>query len=361
MRLFSRCVSITIQIEEVLMIKATTIVFLLAFSGFAAAPDGRALFNQHCSVCHGTEGKGGVGVPLSLPCFINSVSDEYLKRTIRIGRPGRIMPAFHKLSDAQVNAIVTHVRSWTDKPAVEFNPTVITGDKKHGQELFGKRCAQCHGADGKGGKGTGVTFSRERDLPIIAPALNNSGFLASASDTMIKNTLIHGREGTPMVSMLQAGLKEKDINDIVAYVRSFQALESPTDDASEQDATIVVESPYGLEETIESLKMEIANNNFKLIRTDYLEHGFVEEGKENKKQVVLHFCNFNFLYEALSIDPRVGLFLPCRITVVEQDDKVMVMTINPMRLSKLFNNDNLDDACKEMTRLYKTILEDALL
>ena len=344
------------------MIKVTTIVFLLVFSGLAtAAPDGQALFNQHCSVCHGSGGKGGVGVPLSLPSFINSVSDEYLKRTIRVGRPGRIMPAFHKLSDAQVNAIVIHVRSWTDKPAVEFNPIAITGDKKHGQELFAQRCAQCHGADGKGGKGTGVTFSRERDLPIIAPALNNPGFLASASDTMIKNTLIHGREGTPMVSMLKAGLKEKDINDIVAYVRSFQMLESVTDEVSEQDATIVVESPYGLEETIESLKMEIANNNFKLIRTDYLEHGFVEEGKENKQQVVLHFCNFNFLYEALSIDPRVGLFLPCRITIVERDDKVQVMTINPMRLSKLFNNDALDDACKKMTELYETILEDALL
>lgn len=344
------------------MIKFTVTLFILLASGLSiAAPDGKALFNQHCSVCHGTEGKGSVGVPLSLPSFINSVSDEYLKRTIRLGRPGRIMPAFHKLSDAQVNAIVAHVRSWTDQPAIAFDPTPIAGDIKHGQELYAQRCAQCHGEDGKGGKGTGVTFSRARDLPIIAPALNNPGFLASASDSMIKNTLIHGREGTPMVSMLKAGLKENDINDIVAYIRSFQQQEVVAADDGDHDATIVVESPYSLEETVESLKMEIANNNFKLIRTDYLEHGFVEEGQENKKQVVLHFCNFNFLYEALNIDPRVGLFLPCRITVVERDNKVLMMTINPMRLSKLFNNDDLDNACKEMTELYQGILEDVAL
>ena len=345
------------------MIKITVLVFLLFMSGFAiAAPDGQALFNKHCSACHGSQGSGGVGVPLSLPSFINGVSDEYLKRTIRVGRPGRIMPAFSKLSDAQVKAIVSHVRSWTDTPAVKFDPASIAGDKKHGEELFAQRCAQCHGAAGKGGKGTGVTFSRKRDLPIIAPALNNPGFLASASDTMIRNTLVNGREGTPMVSMLKAGLKEEDINDIVAYIRSFQDDEvAPVDDGGADGATIVVESPYGLEETIESLKMEIANNNFKLIRTDYLEHGFVEEGKENKNQVVLHFCNFNFLFEALSIDPRVGMFLPCRITVIEQDEKVLIMTINPMSLSKLFNNDDLDDACREMTELYKTILEDASL
>ena len=38
-----------------------------------------------------------------------------------------------------------------------------------------------------------------------------------------------------------------------------------------------------------------------------------------------------------------------------------MMTINPMRLSKLFNNDALDNACKEMTKMYKAILEEASL
>jgi cytochrome c oxidase cbb3-type subunit 3 len=123
----------------------------------------------------------------------------------------------------------------------------------------------------------------------------------------------------------------------------------------------VVDSPYSLEETVENLKQAIENQNFKLIRTDYLEHGFVEEGKENKKQVVVHFCNFNFLFEALSIDPRVGMFLPCRVTIVEREGKVQMMTINPMRLSKLFNNDGLNEACKAMTETYQNILEDAAL
>ena len=72
------------------MIKSTIFFFLVIVSGVAfAAPDGQTLFNKHCAVCHGSEGKGGVGVPLSLPSFINSVSDEYLIKTIRVGRPGR--------------------------------------------------------------------------------------------------------------------------------------------------------------------------------------------------------------------------------------------------------------------------------
>ncbi len=346
--------------------------FLLLTATARAAVDGEELFARHCSACHGSNGNGGVGVPLALPSFINSVDDEYLSKTIRIGRPGRIMPGFVELDDAQVTAITAYLRSWATKPAPARDNTVVKGDVKHGQVLFSSHCAQCHGEKGKGGKGTGVTFSRKRDLPIIAPALNNPGFLAAATDSMIRNTVLHGREGTPMNAASKAGLSKKDVNDLVAYVRSFadayqkpayqqsghqQQISQPT----EEDAVIVMESPYSLAETVENVKLAITNQNFTLVRTDFLDHGLVTEGKENKNQVVLHFCNFRFLFDALVIDPRVGMFLPCRVTVVESAGKVSVMAINPLRLSKLFNNDELDEACKHMHEIYTAILEDAVL
>ena len=346
--------------------KYSVFLFTLLFSLSAySAPQGDKLYATHCSACHGIDGKGGVGVPLALPSFLDSVSNEYLKKTIRLGRPGRIMPAFDVLSDAQLGAIVKYVRRWSDKPAPKEDTTMIKGDRAQGKQLFEKHCVICHGENGNGGKGTGVTFSRKRDLPIIAPALNNSGFLASASDVMLRDTITFGREGTPMTSMLVAGLSEKDIDDVVSYIRSFEqsATEQKHDltQKGDESPVIVVDSPYGLEETVENLKQAIIDQNFTLIRTDYLDHGLVEEGKENKKQVVLHFCNFGFLFEALAIDPRVGMFLPCRITVIENDGKVQLSTINPRRLSKLFNNHELDESCDEMYEVYSTLLEDATL
>jgi cytochrome c oxidase cbb3-type subunit 3 len=340
------------------------LVALLSMNVYSA-PHGDELFARHCSSCHGIEGKGGVGVPLALASFLNSVSDEYLKKTIRYGRPGRIMPAFESLSDAQLNAIAKHLRSWSGKPGPVENTTVVKGDSKNGKQLFAKFCAHCHGKEGRGGKGTGVTFSRKRDLPIIAPALNNTGFLASASDTMIRDTIIFGREGTPMTSMLVAGLSEEDIDDIVSYIRTMEKsaaeLEQASNESNDESMVIIMDSPYDLEETVENLKQAVTDQNFTLIRTDYLEHGLVAEGRENKKQVVLHFCNFGFLFEALAIDPRVGMFLPCRVTVIEKNGKVQLSTINPKRLSKLFNNHELDDSCQQMYEVYKTLLEDATL
>jgi cytochrome c oxidase cbb3-type subunit 3 len=57
----------------------------------------------------------------------------------------------------------------------------------------------------------------------MAPALNNPGFLAAASDAMIRDTLTQGREGTPMPSFSKQGLTHQDIDDIASFIRAFES------------------------------------------------------------------------------------------------------------------------------------------
>lgn len=327
----------------------------------AARPDGARLYTQHCAACHGDEGDGGVGVPLNLPDFQYGVSDRFLKETIRHGRPGRVMPAFPTLSDAEVDALVRHLRSWA--PGQPLTPTdeTIEGDPRRGKALYDKHCVSCHGAQGEGGEGTGVTFSRPRDLPIIAPALNNSGFLAAASDKLIKAALMNGREGTPMPSFRKQGLSEQQIDDIVSYVRSFEQQPDPTavGSADDEPLTISRESPHSVEETVAAVKRAAVGRNFRIIRTQKLEDGFFPEAEQNPDQVIVHFCNFDFLNRALAIDPRVGLFLPCRVTVAKHEGKVEVTAINPKRLAYLFNNAELNRLCEEMAQTYNAIIDEA--
>lgn len=328
-----------------------------------AAPDGARLYSQNCAVCHGQNGTGGIGVPLALPSFQATIDDDYLRRSIRFGRPGRVMPAFKSFSDAEVDAIVRHVRSWNKGARATFGPERVSGDVRRGKQLYASYCAACHGANGEGGKGTGVTFSRPRDLPIMAPALHNPGFLASATDSMIKTVLMRGRAGTPMRSFLKAGLKEKDINDVVAYVRSFE--KEPLSRSAAvlriDKPVISRDSPYDLATTVENVKNAISNNNFFYGRVQTLEYGLTTPERADPRQAIVYFCNISFLNQALMTDPRVGMFLPCRITIIEHQGKVRVMSVNPEVLSALFNNSELNDMCKKMRKSYEDIIEEATL
>ncbi|MEN8711044.1 MAG: c-type cytochrome [Arenicellales bacterium] len=327
-----------------------------------AKHDGEHIYLQNCVSCHGYDGNGGMGIPLSLPDFLATASNDYLVKTIRVGRPGRVMPAFKNLSDNEVDMLIGYIRSWSDSIPPKYSKKPVKGDAIHGKQVYLDHCAECHGASGNGGKGTGVTMSRPRSQPILAPALNNRGFLVSASDEMIKNTLIKGRKGTPMKSYLKEGLSEQDINDVVAYVRSFEDRAAAIEETPEDEpAVIIKESPYSVEETVTNLTNAVGSMNFRLIRIQNLDSGLTEESKEDKKQVIVYSCNFNILNEALKLDPRVGLFLPCRITVSQQGDKVLVMYANPKRMNEIYNNSELDSMCTEMKTVYEDMIDEALL
>jgi len=330
-------------------------------SGEQSASEAENLYLDNCSICHGSDGHGGVGVPLALTAFLQQSPDEYLKRTIRSGRPGRVMPSFSKLSDQQIELIVGYIRSWEPdiKPA-RWDPSPVNGDASHGQQLYQTFCISCHGKEGAGGQGTGVMFSRKKDLPIMAPAIGNPGFLHAASDHMIRDIILHGRPNTPMQKAKKFGLDEHAVSDLVAYIRSLEKpLQTTSVDDPQEPASLIYDSPYSFAETIENVKRAAVGMNFRLIRDQPLDQGLVAHGQETKHHMMVYFCNFDFLYKALAIDPRVGLFLPCRVTVIEQHGKVQVMSINPRRLSRLFNNNELDEACDQMHRLYVAILEDA--
>src|SRR5574340_1499825 len=114
---------------------AASLLAGLGISSAMAAPDGAQLYGRNCAACHGENGNGGIGVPLALPSFQAGISDDYLRKTIHLGRPGRVMPAFSALEEDEIDAIVHYVRSWNTGPAVTYTSKPVKGDPSHGRQL----------------------------------------------------------------------------------------------------------------------------------------------------------------------------------------------------------------------------------
>lgn len=339
---------------------AIFLLFIAPGNNANAETDGSKLFAINCAACHGDKGDGGIGIPLALPDFLTSVTDDYLFQTIRHGRPGRIMPAFQHLSDEQTHAIVKHIRSWGRKE-VKLVPGGATGNPEKGRDIFARNCARCHGPLGKGGTGTGVNFTRLHHIPIVAPGLNNPGYLAAASDEIIRTTLLKGRRGTPMLPAAKMGLSGQDVDDVVSFIRSFETQFQKADKkaATPVEPTLITVSAKPFAETVDIIKQAISARRLRIIRQHHLDDGLVAQGEENKKQLIIHFGNIQQINTLLAIDPRMGLFLPNRITVLEQEDgKVIVTSVNPLRFGNLFNNANLEHTSKELHQIYSAILEE---
>jgi cytochrome c oxidase cbb3-type subunit 3 len=322
---------------------------------WAGEATGRGLYEEHCASCHGDRGQGDIGLPLSQPDFLRIARRDYLIKTMKHGRPGRVMPSFeHLLTEEQRGRIAEYILSWREGPRAEL-PEVGEGDPEKGAQLFQQRCAECHGYKGQGG---------ERDAPVaghmggegrvVPPALNNAGFLAAASDEFIKATLRRGREGTAMPDFGGEGrLTGQQMDHLVAYIRSWESGVDPL-----ARPVIQVHSDLAPSELIPLLKMAINSNNFVFIRHQTLYEDLPGDKPEHPVHI-LHFCRFGMLHRALSEEKRVGTFLPCQITVYRQQGHTVMSAINPKALSPLFHNPEIELHCSLVSKKYLAIMREA--
>jgi cytochrome c oxidase cbb3-type subunit 3/ubiquinol-cytochrome c reductase cytochrome c subunit len=177
-----------------------------------ASVDGAVLYRTYCQLCHGAEGKGYAAdnaPSLVSATFLATAPDEFLRAGIGRGRPGTAMAGYARavggpLTPAQIDALIAHLRKGQPAP-VPLPGQVVVGDAGRGKAIYDRECAKCHG----------TVHQRMNAVHLANPVL-----LATASDVFLRHAVVLGRPETPMIAF--AGkLGDRQINDVVAYVRSL--------------------------------------------------------------------------------------------------------------------------------------------
>lgn len=174
---------------------------------------GKEMYAALCAPCHGKDLKGYTAdhaPSLITQTFLESATDEFIKRSIMTGRPSTSMAAYGQklggpLDDAAIDRLVTYIREQNPTPGTKILPLVGKGDPKAGEAVYVKQCATCHGDK----------TTRRENIHLANPM-----FLAQATDPFIKYAIVAGRPGTKMVAF-EKTLTDQQINDVVAYIRSF--------------------------------------------------------------------------------------------------------------------------------------------
>jgi cytochrome c oxidase cbb3-type subunit 3 len=178
-----------------------------------------ALWNRYCTACHGSGTYGTYDrffnrfMPAVRGPGLRAVADEtYLRAALEQGRPGTLMPAWHKsaggLTGEQINALIRYLKDGDGRPpqALRPAPAALPGDAARGAELFTQACAGCHGGN------------------RLAPDLANSVFQKTATDDFLLRTIANGRADTAMPAFRRDGadgLTDEELYDLLAYLRSL--------------------------------------------------------------------------------------------------------------------------------------------
>ena len=185
--------------------------------------------NGTCAACHGDQGAGGKKgeyprIAGQRVAYIENQLKNFRSRT-RVNIPMYPYTQERELSDEDIkdiSAYLAGIELSNKMPTFKGKEDALTrlqmvdrvmiipraeGNIDHGQAIYQKQCAACHG---KTGKGRGM-------FPMLVGQYTN--YLKRQVDLYLKGDRPHDEEGT--VGVLN-GLKEQDVQDILAYLTSIQ-------------------------------------------------------------------------------------------------------------------------------------------
>lgn len=231
----------------------------------AAAPldfnlymQGKYVYERNCIVCHGLRGDGkGELAPTLKPqprsfregmfkfrstTFGKLPTDADLRRTITGGLSGTAMGMFTQLSDEEVEAVITYVKSFSRRwrkvenhasplklpPPPEWfaDAALVKARATSGQKLFAVHCASCHGEKADGSGPAAAALKDIWGAPAAPSDLRQPHLRCGDAPVDMFRVLSTGLNGTPMVSF-EGVLAEAQRWDIIAYVLGLRLKAGP--------------------------------------------------------------------------------------------------------------------------------------
>ncbi len=184
---------------------------------------GKALFQAHCAVCHGMDGRADTPVSRLLeprprnftdPVEMARVSDDRIYRAIKDGRPGTAMAQWAQvLSEIEIGELIDYIRTLIRSSAPGLTAEQLSVEV--GRRIYQKDCAPCHGLDGRADTQAAKALNpRPGDFtdPIE---------MARVDDGRLYTAVKLGRPGTAMGGWGEL-LSPVEIIDLMRYVRSLE-------------------------------------------------------------------------------------------------------------------------------------------
>ncbi len=103
-------------------------------------------------------------------------------------------------------------------------------------------------------------------------------------------------------------------------------------------------------EAVEAITLKLKDQGFGVLTEINMKEVLKKKlDKDIRPYVILGACNPNFAYNALSKEEKIGILLPCNVTIIEREDgKIDVSVIDPSIAMSVVENPGLKDLSEEV-------------
>ena len=184
---------------------------------------GKALYERHCAVCHGNDGRADTPVGRLLrphprnftdPIEMARLTVDRIYHSIKEGRPGTAMAAWKQvLAETEIGDVIDYVRGFSS--AAKTAP--LSAERvslEVGRRIYERECAYCHGVDGR----ADTEVAR-----VLNPPPRNFAdpiSMARLDDGRVYLAIYRGRPGTAMGGRGEL-LAPAEIIDVMRYIRTL--------------------------------------------------------------------------------------------------------------------------------------------
>lgn len=120
--------------------------------------------------------------------------------------------------------------------------------------------------------------------------------------------------------------------------------------------TVTSTKPF--DQALNDLEANLAGAKFGVLWSLDVPAKLKEKGVEfNQPYRILEVCNPAKAKQALEIDPKVGFFLPCKLTVYSKDGKTEMGMLRPTMIMDVVGNAGLKEFTAEVDKTLKDVLD----
>lgn len=115
----------------------------------------------------------------------------------------------------------------------------------------------------------------------------------------------------------------------------------------------------GFEEAIEKITEELGKEKFGVLTEIDVKATLKKKlDADFRNYKILGFCNPPFAHEALTLNDKIGVLLPCNVIVQELDDSIEVFAMDPGAMMAGEDDAKLRDLANNVSNILRKVLGD---